>query len=149
LRERLADMPTLVQHFINLKAKELKLTTLPTLVPGTTDFLMKYHWPGNVRELQNVIERALILNPKGPLDPENFSIGHLRKSGGPKVNVTLSDNLDDVIAGHIRRILSKSEGKVSGPGGAAARLGVNPSTLRNRMKKLGIRFGKGHNAKSM
>jgi transcriptional regulator with GAF, ATPase, and Fis domain len=146
LRERLADMPTLVQHFITIKAKELKLTNVPTLVPGTTDFLMQYHWPGNVRELQNVIERALIINPKGPLAPEHFSIGHHQGSVAPRKDAAPSDNLDDVIAGHIRRILSSAGGKVSGPNGAAARLGINPSTLRNRMRKLGIRFGKRRNA---
>ncbi len=142
LRERLADIPTLVQHFINLKARELKLATVPTLVPGTTAFMMEYEWPGNVRELQNVIERALILKPTGPLAPAHFSIGPVRGATASAGHVASSDNLDDVIAGHIRRILSKTGGRVSGPEGAAACLGINPSTLRNRMKKLGIRFGK-------
>lgn len=149
LRERLADIPTLVQHFINLKAKELKLTAIPTMAPGTTDFMMEYHWPGNVRELRNMIERALILNPKGPLTTEQFSIGHLQRSVTQMGSDEQSDNLDDVIAGHIRRIFSNAGGKVSGPDGAAARLGINPSTLRNRMKKLGISYGKRCKLKSL
>ena len=141
LRERLVDLPTLVQHFINLKSRELKLNSVPTLAPGTTEVMLAYHWPGNVRELQNVIERALILNSKGPLAPENFSIGMVQRSAPPPVTGGQSDNLNEVIAGHIRRVLAQAGGKVSGPEGAAARLGINPSTLRNRMKKLGIDFG--------
>jgi transcriptional regulator with GAF, ATPase, and Fis domain len=142
LRERTVDLPTLVQYFINLKSRELKLTAVPTLAPGTTEVMMAYHWPGNVRELQNVIERALILSPKGPLAPEHFNIGPVQR---PEIRTGPDgqpDNLDEVIAGHIRWILSKAGGKVSGPDGAAARLGINPSTLRNRMKKLGIQYGR-------
>ncbi len=142
LRERLADMPTLAQHFINLKSKELKLSAVPTLTPGTTEFMMDYHWPGNVRELQNLIERALIINPKGPLAPEHFSIGAVQRSAASSGGAGDSDSLDDVIAGHIRRVLSRTGGKVSGPDGAATLLGINPSTLRNRMKKLGIQYGR-------
>ncbi len=144
LRERIVDMPTLVQHFINLKSKELKLSAVPTLSPGTTEFMMDYHWPGNVRELQNVIERALILYPKGPLAPEHFSIGAVQRPAAAPGLDGPSDSLNDVVAGHIRRVLNKAGGKVSGPDGAAAHLGINPSTLRNRMKKLGIQYGKKH-----
>lgn len=141
LRERLVDLPTLVQHFIKLKSRELKLTSVPTLAPGTTEVMMAYHWPGNVRELQNVIERALILNPQGPLAPEHFNIGVVQRSAPTPATGVEPENLDEVIAGHIRRVLTLAGGKVSGPKGAAIRLGVNPSTLRNRMKKLGIRYG--------
>jgi len=141
LRERLVDLPTLVQHFIKLKSRELKLTSVPTLAPGTTEAMMAYHWPGNVRELQNVIERALILNPQGPLAPEHFNIGLVQRPVPSPATGAEANNLDEVIAGHIRRVLADAGGKVSGPKGAAIRLGVNPSTLRNRMKKLGIRYG--------
>ena len=144
LRERKSDIPTLAQHFINLKSKELKLPSIPTLLPGTTETLMRYHWPGNVRELQNIIERALILNPSGPLAPEHFSIGPSQKIEQISTPSDGIDNLNDVIARHIRRALSKTSGKVSGTDGAAALLGINPSTLRNRMKKLGIQYGREH-----
>jgi transcriptional regulator with PAS, ATPase and Fis domain len=60
LRERKADIPALLQHFISLKARELKLPTIPTLSSGAIDPLMEYHWPGNVRELENVIERLTL-----------------------------------------------------------------------------------------
>ena len=142
LRQRRSDIPTLVQHFINHKSRELKLPFIPTLSPGTTDILMKYHWPGNVRELQNVIERALILNPSGPLVSENFSIGSLAIPSETFQRYENSDNLDEVISQHIRQVLSKTKGKINGADGSAALLGINPSTLRNRMKKLGIAYGR-------
>ena len=67
LRNRRTDLPELLQHFISHKSKELKLPVIPVVSQGTVDLLMDYSWPGNVRELQNVVERALILNPSGPL----------------------------------------------------------------------------------
>ncbi len=145
LRDRRADIPTLVQHFISLKSRELKLPAIPTVSPGTTDALIGYHWPGNVRELQNVVERALILNPSGPLAPEHFNIGPDLRTRPSQVEDDGMDNLDQIISRHIRRALSRAEGKVNGPGGAASLLGINPSTLRNRMKKLGIDYGRKQN----
>lgn len=106
--------------------------------PGAVDILMDYHWPGNVRELQNIIERSLILNPKGPLTFDHLFQGPNQKSPAPAGKRT--DNLDQVISQHIKNVLAKAEGKVNGDKGAAALLGVNPSTLRNRMKKLGIDY---------
>ena len=142
LRERKVDLPALIQHFINLKTKELKLSAIPALSPGAVEPLMRYHWPGNVRELENVIERALILNPKGPLTFDYFNVEKLRQIPTVKKLDDETDNLDEIISRHIRRVLAKTNGKVSGPDGAAAFLGINPSTLRNRMKKLGIAYGR-------
>ena len=142
LRERRMDIPALVQHFINLKSKELKLPNIPILQPGAIEPLMTYHWPGNVRELQNVIERALILNPSGPLTFDHLTVGNSAKRSQSSSQEVQPDNLDEMIGRHIRRVLVKTEGKVNGPEGAAALLGVNPSTLRNRMKKLGIDYGR-------
>ncbi len=141
LRDRRVDIPALLQHFINLKSKELKLPAVPTLAPGAVDPLMKYHWPGNVRELENVIERSLILNPTGPLKFDHMNLGHLKTAFELQGQDEGSDSLDEVVSRHIRQILSKTKGKVNGPDGAAALLGMNPSTLRNRMKKLGIDYG--------
>lgn len=142
LRERKADIPALVQHFISLKARELKLPAVPTLSPAAIDPLLEYHWQGNVRELENVIERALILNPSGPLNFEHLNLGKPKNTGALHGQVENPDNLDEVMSRHIREVLSRTNGKVSGPEGAAALLGVNPSTLRNRMKKMGIHYGK-------
>lgn len=142
LRKRNVDIPALIQHFLNLKAKELKLASIPSLAPHAIEPLMNYHWPGNVRELQNIIERELILNPTGPLTFE-----HLQKNSPDVAPVAsaggeVSYNLDETIAHHIRLVLRVTKGKINGSDGAAALLGVNPSTLRNRMKRLGINYGK-------
>jgi transcriptional regulator with GAF, ATPase, and Fis domain len=143
LRERKSDIPALLQHFISLKAKELKLPAIPTLSPGAIDPLMQYHWPGNVRELQNVVERALILNPSGSLTFEYLNLPQQQKTPDLAEQTIEPDNLDKMISRHIRVVLSKTNGKIHGPGGAAELLGINPSTLRNRMKKLGIDYGRG------
>lgn len=143
LRDRKSDIPALLQHFINQKAKELKLPTIPTLSPAAIDPLLDYDWPGNVRELQNVVERALILNqPDGePISFEHLNFAHPQKiSSQDSVQNIESDNLDSVIANHIRQVLTKANGKIHGPGGVAELLDINPSTLRNRMNKLGINY---------
>jgi len=143
LRERKADIPALVQHFIALKTKELKLRAVPQLAPGAIDRLTGYHWPGNVRELQNIIERTLILDRSGPLAFEH--LGLISQDPTPPAISTGQDkplDLDAVVAKHIRRVLDMTKGKIHGAGGAAELLGVNASTLRNRMNKLGIRYGR-------
>jgi transcriptional regulator with GAF, ATPase, and Fis domain len=143
LRERKTDIPALVQHFIGLKARELKLVTVPELAPGAINILMAYDWPGNVRELQNLVERALILHKDGPLSFERLSATLEHAGPGPTSQPSSieGDDLDEMITGHIKRVLKKVNGKIHGPGGAAELLGINPSTLRNRMKKLGIEYG--------
>ncbi|MEQ9298333.1 MAG: sigma 54-interacting transcriptional regulator [Cyclobacteriaceae bacterium] len=138
LRERKADIPALLQHFINTKSKELKLPAIPKMATSAIDELIDYNWPGNVRELQNIVERALILNPKGSL-----SFSHLLYPGKSRIRPNgKTDNLDQIISSHIRNVLNKTSGKIHGAGGAAALLGVNPNTLRNRMNKLGIAYGR-------
>jgi formate hydrogenlyase transcriptional activator len=142
LRDRKADIPALMQHFITSKARELNLPDIPTLHPDAIDSLMDYHWPGNVRELENIVERAMILNPKGPLTFDHLNLGPSQKTQQQREQDEETDDLDEVISQHIRRTLLKAQGKVSGPDGAAALLGINPSTLRNRMKKLRIDYWK-------
>ena len=141
LRERKADIPALVQYFISKKAKELKLPGVPGLAPDAVDILTQYDWPGNVRELENVVERNLILNPNGPLCFDELSRGMTRNASAFAAEEKL-ETLDAVTARYIRRVLSKTNGKISGQGGAAEILGINPNTLRNRMRKLGIDFGR-------
>ena len=118
----------------------MKLPISPTLSPGAIDPLMEYNWPGNVRELENVIERALILKPVGPLTFKHLNLEQPQKASDVSDQVLEIDNLDQVVSRHIRRALIKTKGKVSGSDGAASVLGINPSTLRNRMKKLGIEY---------
>ena len=105
--------------------------------------LLNYHWPGNIRELQNVVERTLILNPTGPLTFEHLNLPVHKKSGAQKDQLSDLDNLDEITSLHIRRVLAKTKGKIHGPGGTAELLGINASTLRNRMKKLEIEYGRG------
>ncbi len=142
LRERRADIPALLQHFVSLKVKELKLPAIPTLSATAIAPLMEYLWPGNVRELENIIERGLILSPTGPLTFEHLNPGQPKGTMELEGPIEEIVNLDEVVSRHIHRALSKTKGKVNGADGAAAMLGINPSTLRNRMKKLGIDYGR-------
>lgn len=142
LRDRNADIPALLQHFITVKSKELNLPAIPELAPGAIDHLMQYHWPGNVRELENIVERAIILNPQGPLTFDDLIRSQQGKKPALSEQHSETDELDYVISRHIQKVLHKTEGKVHGPGGAAELLGINPSTLRARMNKLGIHYGR-------
>ncbi len=142
LRERKADIPALVHHFITRKAKELKLPRVPVVAPGSIDRLVDYHWPGNVRELENIVERALILSKDGLL---RFGPALLTaEEPGPHVTKENDETraLDDVMCRHIKETLILTKGRIHGPEGAAKLLGVNPSTLRNRMNRLGIAYGR-------
>jgi transcriptional regulator with GAF, ATPase, and Fis domain len=131
LRNRPDDVPLLVWHFIGRKQ-----TRLGRHIERVPDRLMRafreYAWPGNIRELENVVERALILSTGTTLatDPL-FSAAR----GGASTSSSL---LSDVERRHILDVLDQCRWKVAGTGNAAARLGLNRSTLLSRMKKLGI-----------
>jgi transcriptional regulator with GAF, ATPase, and Fis domain len=143
LRERKEDIPSLVYYFINKKAKQLKLPAAPELSPGAVERFLSYSWPGNVRELENVVERELILNKGEPLT--FMVLAGTDKTNYASASIGLPDKaltLDKVNALHIQRVLKMTKGIVHGPDGAAALLGVNPSTLRSKMKKLGISYGR-------
>lgn len=143
LRSRKGDIPVLTQHFIQKLSREMKLDHRPELAPHAMDRLLAYGWPGNVRELGNAIERALIMSRGGPL---NFS--ELQAAPPPPETTTEpyrdgeNDSLDLVMARHIEKVLHRCGGKIGGPRGAAAVLGLHPNTLRHRMRKLGIAFGR-------
>ncbi|MBI5602796.1 MAG: sigma 54-interacting transcriptional regulator [Deltaproteobacteria bacterium] len=143
LRERKEDIPALIYHFIERKSRELRIPAPPSLGRGVIDQLIAYPWPGNVRELENVIERALILTRGEPLTFEDLLV--LKPDSRQSHPVGPEDQprqLDEVVSLHIRRVLEKTRGKVHGKGGAAEVLGINPSTLRNRMNQLGVPYGK-------
>ena len=143
LWERKGDIPSLVQHFIQKKSRELKLASIPALAPGAHDQLLAYPWPGNVRELGNVIERAIILNRDGALSFTDLGQHEESKEFSvPVTEHTRLYNLDQMMSDHIRRVLEVANGKVEGNKGAADLLGINPGTLRHRMRKLGIPFGR-------
>ena len=146
LRQRQEDIPALVQHFIQKKAREMKLSINPSLAPGALDRLMQYPWPGNARELENAIERELILSKSGVLLFDAIQNHRLEQTPQPPhptnhINHAPLD-LDLAMAAHIRRVLHMCNGRVEGDKGAAKLLNIHPSTLRKRMKKLNIAFGR-------
>lgn len=134
LRERLEDIPLLVQHFVLEAAKRVR-KTVKTIPPCTIDALTDYWWPGNVRELANVIERAVILSPGPTLQLSERDLDS--RISLVQDRETL-DTLEDVERKHILSVLKQTRWVLSGPEGAAARLGLNRSTLYFRMKRLGI-----------
>ena len=145
LRQRREDIPAMVHHFIDRRSKELKLIERPVLAAGAINKLMAYDWPGNVRELENLIERALIQSTGGALSFETLSarqvpVGRELTRDAGQNRTALS--LDEINAQHIRQALEMAGGKINGPGGAAQILGLHPNTLRNRMNKLGIPYGR-------
>lgn len=144
LRQRRADIPALVSHFLEKKSTEMGIYPTPPLAEGALQRLLEYHWPGNVRELENIIERALIITNGEPIEFVNLIVSEKSQmqEGIPEETMLQPIALEDAIGRHIRKALDYTNGKVGGPDGAAALLGVNPSTLRNRMKKLGIPFGR-------
>ena len=153
LRERRADIPALVEHFVERKAQELGLSSTPALAPGAIDRLLKYDWPGNVREVANVVERALIQSDNERLVFDDLVNPGDRSAHGD-ATLTLSPldgtppapqdhlTLEEVEARHIRQVMETTGGKIEGKNGAAVLLGMNPATLRYRMQKLRIPFGR-------
>jgi hydrogenase-4 transcriptional activator len=145
LRQRREDIPALVHHFIDRKSIELKFTERPVLAPGAIDRLIAYDWPGNVRELENMIERALIQHRGGVLSFETLlprSVSGDREVVADAGRNRALPSLNEINARHIRQALKMAGGKINGPGGAGQILGLHPNTLRKRMTKLGIPFGR-------
>ncbi len=132
LRERREDIPLLVRHFVNVFAGRMRkhIDTIPDYVMNT---LLEHSWPGNIRELENFIERSVILSEadvlRAPLEKLKATAIH---------HAPEPTTLEEVEREHIRKTLSRTNGVLSGPKGAAARLGLKRSTLYSRMEKLGI-----------
>ena len=145
LRQRKEDIPVLTIHFISKKSREMGIENLPAIAPGVLERLMSYNWPGNVRELENLVERELIVHRDGMLTFESLPIA-VQHGTVESSNADLSGNsdillpIDDIVAKHISRALQVTKGKISGPGGAAELLRINPNTLIARMKKLNIYY---------
>jgi len=131
LRERMEDIALLADFFVDKISKRLgkSIESIPTSVMNT---LQDYQWPGNVRELENVLERAVI-NSSGP---KLRLVDELKKPY--KDLTTTQKTLEEVERDHIVRVLEQTNWKVSGKNGAAELLGLNRSTLRARIRKLGI-----------
>jgi len=136
LRERPEDIPTLVRHFIDhhAAASGKKITAIS---PNSMDLLRSYPWPGNVRELQNVIERSVIL-----CETETFSVDESWLPRERRKTSWHAGSLTQAIETHERSeivsALAETSGRVSGPSGAAVKLGLKPSTLESKIKALNI-----------
>ncbi len=132
LRARREDIPALVEHFVEIYARRMN-KQIERISSETMAALASYPWPGNIRELQNFIERSLILTSGNVLECPLASLRNAAEveSLGP---ITMEDAERD----HIRKTLEQTRWVVSGPNGAAARLGIKRSTLYFRMQKLGI-----------
>jgi transcriptional regulator with GAF, ATPase, and Fis domain len=175
LRERYQDIPALVNHIIIKKARQLRLPKTPRVSNNTFQKLQTYPWPGNVRELENLVERALIIDPEGPLQLDSFlnfanDTCENPEISNPKIQPVYKKKheplekqatefnmptklhakkatatfhtLDQAISEHITEALKLCSGRIHGRGGAGDLLGVNPNTLRKRMDKLGIPYGR-------
>jgi two-component system response regulator HydG len=135
LRERKADILSLANHFLQLycgrEGKEIK-----GFSPEADKLLLEYPWPGNVRELENLMARSVLL-AKGPIIDSLLLPKDQRKKTADSDNSvkTMEENERD----HIFEVLKKCNWKLHGPGGAAAMLNINESTLRSRMQKLGLK----------
>ena len=136
LRERVDDIPLLAEYMINRFAKKAGKKFDP-IASGTIELFRQYQWPGNIRELQNVIERAIVLRD-GPV----FAVDEtwLRRAPEPvsrpavALPVTPAANEKELI----EHALAQSRGRISGPSGAAAKLGIPRQTLESKILRLGI-----------
>jgi formate hydrogenlyase transcriptional activator len=154
LRDRRLDIPELAMFFLQRFSKRLG-KRIETVSQSTLDQLLAYSWPGNIRELENVIERAVVLSQSSVLAlddnllPADLSVyspgakGHHADCVASKIRDTgrspAPGSLEDVERCHILMVLQKTGGLIEGPNGAARILKINPSTLRGRMKKMGIK----------
>jgi formate hydrogenlyase transcriptional activator len=141
LRERTGDIPLLVGYFAQKHAARMnkKIETIPT---ETMDALCDYRWPGNVRELENFIERSVILSQgsdlKSPL-AELQRVDEVQSNTQAAPAKTQLTTMDEMERAYIEEVLRHTNGSIGGKDGAAEVLGMPASTLRGRMKKLGIR----------
>jgi len=129
LRDRQEDIPALVWHLLKEQCARMG-RDIKSIHPATMKAFREYSWPGNVRELRNVIERHLILNP-GPVF--HADVPEAYENFQP-----VGQNLDEVERTHVRRVLQSTRWRIRGNGGAAEILGLKPTTLEARIKKLGV-----------
>ncbi len=136
LRERPDDIPLLVRHFVHEFARRMN-KTVAAISPQTMDSLTHYAWPGNIRELQNVIERSVVIHQKGKLTIKKSWLSRgcpqLRMATQPPPRGPAVEERETIAA-----VLAETRGRVAGPSGAAARLGIPPSTLESKIRSMNI-----------
>jgi transcriptional regulator with GAF, ATPase, and Fis domain len=133
LRERKDDIPVLVRHFVTKYGRKLE-KNIECISQEMMDGLLANPWPGNIRELENIIERAVIITQSSSLHIDE----PLESRPDNKIETESAGTLEQVERTHILRVLEENEWVVHGKKGAVLILGMNPHTLRSRMKKLGI-----------
>ena len=146
LRDRKEDIPLLAQHFIRLSVKELGCAK-PRLTRAGSIRLQGYDWPGNIRELRNVIERAVILARGGnlefdlPADTANQAAfaAPVPEATSVKTEFLTETEMQKLERDKLATILEQAKWKIKGAGGAAELLGIKPTTLLSRMKKMGLK----------
>jgi transcriptional regulator with GAF, ATPase, and Fis domain len=146
LHERLEDLPLICEVLLQDLGRRIGRPGFRVTREGLTK-LAGYHWPGNLRELANVLERAMILSPDLRLGAEVLDLPRVADSHQDKVEpmrqlppVPMTvQTLENLERGHIQRVLALTNGHIYGKRGAAELLGLKPSTLQSRMKKLGIK----------
>jgi formate hydrogenlyase transcriptional activator len=133
LRDRVTDIPLLVNYFVNKHAKRMgkQIATIP---PETMTALRAWQWPGNIRELENFIERAVILTPGSTLRAPLAEL-EIPEEETP---ATSDPNFQTAEREHILRVLRETKGMIGGSGGAAEKLGLKRTTLNSKLRKLGI-----------
>ena len=133
LRDRREDVPLLIRYFVQKFARRMN-KVIDTIPEGAMSALLAWKWPGNVRELENLIERAVILS-RGPV--LNVPVTELQ-SVDNQTGSGLDKMLQAAERDQIMRVLRETHGMMSGPAGAANRLGLKRTTLQSKMRKLGI-----------
>lgn len=145
LRNRREDIPELVEHLVRRTCERYQLP-VPVIGKPVLELLSRFDWPGNVREMENALLRALIESQGAPeLTPAAFDLGSARSNGGACTSNATPDILDEAMrrtrdVANTVQALQRAGGKIAGPGGAAELLGIKPTTLRSRLKALGIRL---------
>ena len=137
LRDRLEDIRILAEHFARLASRRLKLPEA-RLAESDVKLLRSYDWPGNIRELQNVIERAVIISQGGPLKVHVVlgPCGKTLHTAAAGSSVLRKDEMEERERANILKALERTSGKIYGADGAAAILGMKPTTLASRIRKL-------------
>jgi transcriptional regulator with GAF, ATPase, and Fis domain len=138
LRDRREDLPLLAAHFIQHSCRRMGMPE-PRLTEGHVRSLLAYDWPGNIRELQHVLERAVILG-RGQTLPLDLPKNGKRGAAEPTANLGFltAEQMRDLEAENYRKALKEAGGKIYGSDGAAALLGIRPTTLASRLKSLDI-----------
>jgi formate hydrogenlyase transcriptional activator len=137
LRDRAADIPILVRHFVSLHARRMG-KTIETIPPEAMEALIRWKWPGNIRELENFLERSVILS-RGPVLHVPLAELESMREEEDEISGAIDPTLEAAEREHILRALRETKGIIGGPGGAAERLGLKRTTLNSKLKKLGIR----------